>query len=220
MDACGRSDSAPAGEVLSTDYHVGMIRLALCALAGALALTAAPLTQRERDRALSELHASRKQFLDAIDGLSAEQWKFKPDDKTWSIAECAEHISLTEELLPMMFPQLLQAPVAATKPDGAIDDETVLKRVKSREQKAQAPEPIRPRQKWSTREDVTTAFKQNRDRTLDYVRTTDHELRGRYAKHQVGNLDAYQWLLLISGHTERHTSQILEVKANPGFPKK
>jgi hypothetical protein len=33
-------------------------------------------------------------------------------------------------------------------------------------------------------------------------------------------LDAYQWLLLLASHSERHTLQILEVKADPNFPKK
>jgi hypothetical protein len=33
-------------------------------------------------------------------------------------------------------------------------------------------------------------------------------------------MDAYQWLVLVSAHTERHTAQALEVKASPNFPKK
>jgi hypothetical protein len=32
-------------------------------------------------------------------------------------------------------------------------------------------------------------------------------------------LDPYQWLLFIAAHSERHTKQMLEVKADPGFPK-
>jgi hypothetical protein len=32
-------------------------------------------------------------------------------------------------------------------------------------------------------------------------------------------LDAYRWVLLMSAHTERHTNQIKEVKADPNFPK-
>lgn len=32
-------------------------------------------------------------------------------------------------------------------------------------------------------------------------------------------LDAYEWLLFIGAHSERHTKQILEVKADPNFPK-
>jgi hypothetical protein len=32
-------------------------------------------------------------------------------------------------------------------------------------------------------------------------------------------MDAYQWLLLLAAHSARHTAQILEVEANPGYPK-
>jgi hypothetical protein len=32
-------------------------------------------------------------------------------------------------------------------------------------------------------------------------------------------LDGYEWLLFIGAHSERHTKQILEVKADPNFPK-
>ena len=33
-------------------------------------------------------------------------------------------------------------------------------------------------------------------------------------------LDAYEWLLFLAAHSERHTKQIDEVKADPNFPKK
>jgi hypothetical protein len=32
-------------------------------------------------------------------------------------------------------------------------------------------------------------------------------------------LDGYQFILLIAAHSERHTKQILEVKADPNYPK-
>ena len=39
--------------------------------------------------------------------------------------------------------------------------------------------------------------------------------------HPLGQpLDAYEWLLFVAAHSERHTKQILEVKADPNFPKK
>jgi len=199
-----------------------IMRMLVCLLAAA-AMTipsfAEPLTQRERDRALSELNASRKQFLDAIDGLSPEQWNFKPDDSTWSVGEVAEHIALTERLVPGMLPRILETPVTSTKPEGSVDDDTVLKRITNRDQKFKAPEVIQPQHEWKTRAEVVAAYQEARGRTLDYVRTTSDELRGHYMKHPLGNMDAYQWLLLTSGHNDRHTAQILEVKANPKFPK-
>jgi hypothetical protein len=33
-------------------------------------------------------------------------------------------------------------------------------------------------------------------------------------------LDAYEWVLCIAAHSERHTQQINEVKSDPNFPKK
>jgi len=32
-------------------------------------------------------------------------------------------------------------------------------------------------------------------------------------------MDAYQFLLLLSSHSARHTAQIREVEANPEYPK-
>ena len=33
-----------------------------------------------------------------------------------------------------------------------------------------------------------------------------------------GNMDVYQWFLMISSHSQRHILQIREIKAHPKFP--
>jgi hypothetical protein len=33
-------------------------------------------------------------------------------------------------------------------------------------------------------------------------------------------MDTYQWILMLSAHSERHLAQLLEVKADPNFPKR
>ncbi len=48
---------------------------------------------------------------------------------------------------------------------------------------------------------------------------TTPDLREHVTEGPVGKLDAYEWLLFIGAHSERHTKQILEVKADAGFPK-
>ena len=53
---------------------------------------------------------------------------------------------------------------------------------------------------------------------LKYARTTNDDLRGHLVERE--GCDAYQWLLLISTHGQRHILQIREIKADPGFPKK
>jgi hypothetical protein len=34
----------------------------------------------------------------------------------------------------------------------------------------------------------------------------------------LGDLDGYQWLLLLASHTDRHVAQMEEVKAQAGYP--
>ena len=58
----------------------------------------------------------------------------------------------------------------------------------------------------------------NHQRLLQYVRTTEDDLRGHIVARQ--RSDAYQWALLISTHEQRHILQIREIKADPAFPAK
>ena len=90
----------------------------------------------------------------------------------------------------------------------------------TRSRKAQAPEQIRPSGKYATREALVEAFKRSRDRSIGFVQTTHLDLRSHFATHPAaGLLDAYQWMLLMSAHTDRHVQQMREVMASPGFPK-
>src|ERR1700719_3894038 len=74
------------------------------------------LSQHERDFAMSHMHASRKLFLDAVAGLTPEQWNFKPGPDRWSVAECAEHITISEDVIfGMIQNQTLKSPAAPEK---------------------------------------------------------------------------------------------------------
>lgn len=189
---------------------------------GVTAIWGEPLTQRERDRAMSELHATRKQFLDSVAGLSEAQWNFKPDANTWSIAECAEHIAVSEDnIMQLVRKNALSSPATPEKKaEVKVTDEALLKMVVDRSQKFQAPEMLRPTHRWATQAALIEHFKGSRDANIAYIQTTQDDLRSHFAPHPVFKLlDAYQWVLLISGHSARHTAQINEVKTNPGYPK-
>jgi hypothetical protein len=62
-------------------------------------------------------------------------------------------------------------------------------------------------------------FEAARARSLQYVRTTQDPLREHGAGTPPQITTAYQLVLMMSGHTERHTAQLLEVKASAGYPK-
>jgi len=187
---------------------------------------AAPATQTlsaaERETALKSLQETRDAFLKSIAGLSEKQWRFKPAPDRWSVAEVSEHIAVAESMIfGMIQGKIMTSPAAPEKrAEVAGKDEIIMTRVPDRSHKAQAPEFLKPTNRWATREELTKAFEDSRKATMDYVRTTNDDLRDHFGPHPIfGSLDAYQWILLISTHSERHTKQIEEVKADPNFPK-
>jgi hypothetical protein len=195
-----------------------MFILAFTLLAAAFPLLSATLTQAERDAAISDLQASRQHFLDSVAGLSPAQWNFKPDENTWSVAECAEHIAVSEDVIFGLVQKALQAPAAPDK-KSAVTDEFILKAVVDRSQKFKAPEVLRPTHRFANPQETLAHFSESRDRTIEFVRSTQDDLRAHFMDHPVlKTMDAYQWVLLISAHSRRHTEQLLEVKANPNFP--
>src|SRR5437867_1547140 len=114
-------------------------RMILGALALATAL-AAPIEQGERDRAMSHLHATRKLFLDSVAGLSDAQWNFKPSPERWSVAECAEHIAVSEDSLFDWLRQAMKSPADPDKKAAAKGKDELIQRVlPDRSVKAQAP---------------------------------------------------------------------------------
>ena len=195
-------------------------RLALWFLLAAASLAAQPLSRGDRDRAMSHLHATRKMLLDSVAALSDAQWRFQPSPDRWSVGQCAEHIVLTEErLFSLITEKILKSPAAPEKAtaEQRAKDAQVLERMSDRSQKAQAPEALVPGPATS-RTELLERFKQVRDRTIAYVDQTEAPLRLHFASVPGGEMDAYQFLLMIAGHTDRHVQQIEEVKAAAGFP--
>lgn len=186
------------------------------------ALSAQALTQAERDYAVGQLQSSRKMFLESVEGLTPAQWNFKAGPDRWSIAECAEHITVSEDFIFNLVPnQVMKTPATPEKREAAkAKDEMIVKMVIDRSHKAQAPEPIKPSHRWESMEAMIAEFKTRRDRNIEYVQTTQEALRDHFMPHPLlGPLDGYQWILLMSAHSQRHTSQILEVKTDPNYPK-
>jgi hypothetical protein len=199
----------------------------LIALAGlTLFLSTAPasaqqLTDQERDTLLKHLQQTRQAFLDSVAGLSDAQWTFKAGPDRWSIAEVAEHIAVSEStILQLITDKIMKGPAVAPRDPNAISDEMLLTSLMDRTSRFQAPEFLRPTNRWATRDALVKDFIAAREKTAAYVRTTNDDLHGHGAPHPVFKmLDGYQWLLLLSGHSARHTAQINEVKASAGYPR-
>ncbi len=178
-------------------------------------------TQADKDRAIKYLESTRQGVLDATAGLSEAQWNFKPAPDRWSVAEVTEHIAAAEDFLRgMITEKVMTAPPRPEGEDVKPIDDLVLTSIPDRSHKAQAPEPLKPTNRFGSPDGSLKHFTEARERTEDFLRKHD-DLRAHAVDSPLGKkLDAYEWVLFIGAHSERHTKQINEVKADPNFPKK
>ncbi|MGH9310981.1 MAG: DinB family protein [Vicinamibacterales bacterium] len=193
--------------------------LALVTVPQAPPSPSAPNVTRDRDAAVKYLEETRDAFVKSIDGLSEAQWTFKPGPDRWSIAEVAEHIALSEPmLLQLVSEKVMKAPKPAVGAAKATDQQ-VIALVTDRTQKAQAPETLRPTNRWAAREALTKDFLAARQKTIDYVKSTD-DPRAHAVPHPAleADVDGHQWVLYLAGHSARHTAQLNEVQTSAGYP--
>jgi hypothetical protein len=195
--------------------------IVVLALAGAASAKAQDVSQADKDRALQYLESTKKGVLDATKGLSDAQWNFKPVPERWSVAEVMEHLAAAEDMLRgMTQEQVMKSPAVPMRDAEEIkkSDEGVLAMVPDRSHKIQAPEPLKPTNRFGSPAAAQKHFVESRATTEDYLKGATG-LRAHVADSPMGKLDAYEFVLLIAAHSERHTKQMLEVKADPNFPK-
>lgn len=158
---------------------------------------------------------------DNIQGLNGEQLAYKPSPEDWSVAQCVEHIILTEKMLFDMTKQLLEQPAnPERKAEVTSTPQQVIEGVTNRGKKFNAPKALQPNGKYKDPKEAIKDFKEQREQILVYLKEVSLEdLHNHISDSPAGVADAYQSFLFIAGHTARHTLQIEEVKENAGFPK-
>jgi len=197
-----------------------ILTIAIVLLCAGISAFSQTLTAADRDRALQYLESTRQAVLDATAGLSEAQWNFKPAPDRWSIAEVVEHIAAAEDyLMGMVTSQVMKAPARPAGDDVKAIDDMVVTKVPDRSRKAQAPEPLKPTNRFGSPQASLKHFTDARAQTEVFLKTHD-DLRDHAIDSPMGKkLDGYEWVLFVAGHSERHTKQTNEVKADPNFPK-
>ena len=197
----------------------GILVGAALAWGSATTAQAQELTQADKDRAMQYLESTKKKVAEATAGLSDAQWNFKSAPDRWSVAQVVEHIAAAEDLLRgMVIEKVMKAPADPAR-DVKKTDEAVLAMIPDRSHKAQAPEPLVPTNRYGSPAGSLKHFMETRATTEDFLKNTP-DLRAHAEDSPLGmKLDAYEWVLFIAAHSDRHTKQILEVKADPNFPK-
>jgi DinB superfamily len=179
------------------------------------------LTPQERDFATQFMVKTRDTLLMDVKGLTPAQLNFKADTSRWSVAQCVEHIALAEAALTMAYQQALNSPADPSKRDSIkYTDQQIIHFLTDRSRKFQAPEMLKPVGTFSSFQASLDSFVARRNRNIEFVKTTQTDLRDHCSVFPgVGTVDDYQVILFMVSHSKRHTLQLEEVKASPGFPK-
>ena len=179
------------------------------------------LTPKERKDAIHFLKETEVGVFKAVKNLSEAQLTYKPAADRWSVEDCVKHIAASEkELWAMAEASLKNAPNPEKRANIKVTDSVLVKGVEDRSQKRKTFAALEPANSpYKTLDEALKAFKENREKLIAFVKSTDIDLRDHVLELPMGTFDSYQFILLISGHTNRHTQQIEEVKADPGFPK-
>lgn len=182
-----------------------------CAFAGA-----ASMTTLERQDLVAHLEMTGSWLPDEVSGLSAAQLQFHPAPGAWNILEVVEHLTIANPIYWRQFHEAMKMPPGDVR-TRATDAGILWYGInRSNREKAIPSEDVKGRLR-----DVGAALEALRRLHAEmqqYARTTGDDLRAHYVERQQS--DAYQWLLLISTHQQRHILQIREIKANPKFPKR
>ncbi|MGE5814290.1 MAG: DinB family protein [Acidobacteriota bacterium] len=174
----------------------------------------AGITDGDRQRLLAHLEMTEGWLVSELDGLSPAQLSFKMSPESWSISEVVEHLSIAEPQYWQQLQASMKQPPADKKPEAT--DAAILWYGIDRTRRQKTGEARVPHDKSNAQQSLAS-FRKLRAEMRDYARTTQEDLRARMLID--GNMDVYQWFLMISSHSQRHILQIREIKASAGYPK-
>jgi uncharacterized damage-inducible protein DinB len=174
----------------------------------------ASISALERQRLLAHLEMTSAWLMDEVEGLSDAQMTFRPAPDAWSIAQVLDHLVVVAPIYWQDLQRALAAPPADLVPRDT--DANILWYGIDRTNREDAIPSEVPQGKLRDLEALLAEYRTHHARLRQYVTATTDDLRRHLVARQ--GSDAYQWVLLISTHEQRHILQIREIKTASGFP--
>ena len=180
------------------------------------------LTKDERKEALEFIDWTTRELKKSLKGLSDAQLNFHPAKDAWSPLECLYHIAYSEKALRASLDAALQAPAdPATRAKLTTTDLQIKNNIMDRSSKFKTAAPFEPLNTgFKSFDEAWRVFEERREALADLIKNTDLEFRNHIVSRAFGKMDAYQFVLFIAGHSNRHTQQIEEAKGIAGYPKR
>lgn len=184
-----------------------------------------PPARGERDRLMSELHATRKILLDAIASVSDVQLKTSPGENRPSPSEAAEALIIRERnLLTAMGASTLGAEPDAAEPKGLSREEQQARATEAAAKISAAVNGcvaklgadgfrVLPNPASLDGANLTQGFRATRDANIVFVRETNYSLRRRMVKDDAcGDMNLTTALMLQSALTNEVAEMVKAAK--------
>ena len=156
---------------------------------------------------ISILEAGRRDFLEAVAEVAPDRVALRPQQSRWSVLESIEHVVTVEN---RYLEWLEQGQDIGPQRDSE-KELRLFSIMRSRLNKVETPEPMRPQGRYSSLEASLTAFQAVRDRSVGIARERGHALYSIGARHPFfGDVNGVELMNLIDGHARRHADQIRE----------
>jgi hypothetical protein len=191
-----------------------LVSLIILLALATLRLDAEPMSDGDRQRLLAHLEMTESWLVSEVDGLSDEQLRFRRAPDAWNIMDVVEHLAIAEPQYWKNLQDSMKQPETAVKPEAT--DAAILWYGIDRTNRQKTGEARVPNGRWNNVKDSLGEFRKLRATMRDYATATKEALRSRRLLE--GNMDVYQWFLMISTHSQRHILQIREIKADPRYP--
>jgi hypothetical protein len=187
-------------------------------LAAAIPAAAGPLTDGERQRLLAHFEMTEAWLASELAGLSEAQLTFRMTPDSWSVRDVVEHLAIAEPQYWKQVEDSLARPLPGTAYTPQATDAGILWYGIDRGNRQRTGEARVPDGRYKSAAAAHAAFVKLRAAMKAKAKTSADDYRGRPLID--GNMDVYQWFLMISTHSQRHILQIREVKAHPQYPKR
>jgi len=164
---------------------------------------------------------AQAQFMTAVSNLSEAQANFRPDENQWTIAEIVEHVSIVNDGFLRLTHKLIEGVRIAPRPprDDLNLGHTSLDENGQQREPFQAPERVRPKGGVSVEDSMAKMRMALAGFAEIQPRLEAVDLSEQVFPHPaLGPFNAYQWMVLLGEHEDRHRGQIERVKAASGFP--
>jgi uncharacterized damage-inducible protein DinB len=164
---------------------------------------------------------AQARFKAAVSNLTEAQSNFRPDENQWTIAEIVEHVGIVNDgLLRLTHKLLKEAELTPRPPKADLNlGHTSLDENGQHRGQFQAPDRVRP-QGGELIEDSLAKMRASLNGLAEIQsRLEAVDLSEQMFPHPfLGPINAYQWMVLLGEHEDRHRGQIERVKATPGYP--